>query len=40
MRSANQTPKQAARNKIDRMLVDSGWLVQDKKKIDFSALTH
>ena len=37
MRSANQTPEQAARDKIDRMLFDSGWIVQDKKKIDFSA---
>ena len=37
MRSANQTPEQAARDKIDRMLFDSGWIVQDKTKIDFSA---
>ena len=36
MRSANQTPEQAARDKIDRMLFDSGWIVQDKMKIDFS----
>ncbi len=36
MRSANQTPEQAARDKIDRMLFDSGWIVQDKTKIDFS----
>ena len=37
MRSANQTPEQAARDKIDRMLFDSGWIVQDKTQIDFSA---
>ena len=37
MRSSNQTPEQAARDKIDRMLFDSGWIVQDKTKIDFSA---
>ena len=37
MRSANQTPEQAARDKIDRMLLDSGWIVQDKTKIAFSA---
>ena len=37
MPSANQTPEQAARDKIDRMLFDSGWIVQDKTKIDFSA---
>ena len=37
MPSANQTPEQAARDKIDRMLSQSGWVVQDKKKIDFSA---
>ena len=37
MRSTNQTPEQAARDKIDRMLIDSGWIVQDKTKIDFSA---
>ena len=37
MPSANQTPEQAARDKIDRMLSQSGWVVQDKKKIDFSS---
>ena len=36
MRSTNQTPEQAARDKIDRMLFESGWIVQDKTKIDFS----
>ncbi|MCY4488049.1 MAG: DEAD/DEAH box helicase family protein [Deltaproteobacteria bacterium] len=37
MTSPNQTPEQAARDKIDGMLSQSGWVVQDKKKIDFSA---
>ncbi|MCY4593178.1 MAG: DEAD/DEAH box helicase family protein [Bryobacterales bacterium] len=37
MQRANQTPEQAARAKIDRMLLESGWIVQDKTKIDFSA---
>ena len=37
MQRANQTPEQAARDKIDRMLLESGWIVQDKTKIDFSA---
>ena len=37
MRSANQTPEQMARDRIDEMLSQSGWVVQDKKKIDFSA---
>ena len=36
MRSANQTPEQAARDKIDTMLEQAGWKVQSKKKIDFS----
>ena len=37
MSKANQTPEQAARDIIDKMLSQAGWLVQDKKKIDFSA---
>ena len=37
MRSANQTPEQAARDKIDTMLEQAGWKVRSKKKIDFSA---
>ncbi len=37
MRSVNQTPEQAARDRIDEMLSLSGWVVQDNKKIDFSA---
>ena len=37
MSKANQTPEQAARDIIDKMLSHVGWVVQDKKKIDFSA---
>ena len=36
MASPNQTPEQAARDRIDQMLSQAGWVVQDKKKIDFS----
>ena len=36
MPSDNQTPEQAARDKIDKQLSQAGWLVQDNKKIDFS----
>ena len=35
--SNNQTPEQKARNDIDRKLNDSGWIVQEKSKIDWSA---
>ena len=37
MPSANQTPEQVARNSIDEMLSQAGWVVQDNKKFDFSA---
>ncbi len=37
MQSPNQTPEQAARDTIDEMLAQSGWVVQDNKKINFSA---
>ena len=37
MPSDNQTPEQAARDKIDKQLSHAGWIVQDNKKIDFSA---
>ena len=37
MPSDNQTPEQAARDKIDEQLSNAGWIVQDNKKIDFSA---
>jgi len=33
----NQNPEQIARDKIDQMLVDSGWVVQSKKDIDLGA---
>ena len=37
MAGQNQTPEQKARDKIDAILEQAGWLVQDKQKIDFSA---
>ena len=37
MPKANQTPEQAARVIIDRMLEQAGWKVQSKDRIDFSA---
>ena len=37
MSKVNQTPEQKARDHIDAMLGLAGWLVQDKKKIDFGA---
>ena len=33
----NQNPEQIARDRIDAMLVDAGWVVQSNKKIDFNA---
>lgn len=33
----NQNPEQIARDKIDEMLRQAGWVVQSKKKIDLSA---
>jgi type I restriction enzyme, R subunit len=33
----NQNPEQKARDQIDRMLIDAGWVVQSLKKIDLSA---
>jgi type I restriction enzyme R subunit len=33
----NQNPEQIARDQIDNHLVESGWIVQDKKTIDFTA---
>lgn len=32
----NQSPEQIARDKIDQMLVDAGWLVQSKDKVNLS----
>ncbi|MDE0146167.1 MAG: hypothetical protein OXI53_10835 [Nitrospira sp.] len=37
MDHVNQTPEQKARDNIDRMLEAAGWVVQDKKRIDFNA---
>ena len=37
MVSVNQTPEQAARDRIDEMLSRAGWVVQDNRKIDFGA---
>ena len=37
MESPNQKPEQAARDVIDAKLSESGWVVQDKKNLDFSA---
>ncbi len=33
----NQNPEQKARDKIDKMLVEAGWLVQSKKEVDLGA---
>ena len=33
----NQNTEQAARDRIDRMLGECGWVVQDKKAINFHA---
>ncbi|HWH64317.1 MAG TPA: hypothetical protein VNS50_13620 [Ginsengibacter sp.] len=33
----NQNPEQIARNKIDLMLIASGWIVQPKDKINLNA---
>ena len=33
----NLTPEQQAREKIDKMLNASGWVIQDMKTINFSA---
>ena len=33
----NQNPEQKARDNIDKMLVETGWVVQSKKKVDLSA---
>ncbi|WP_114784124.1 type I restriction endonuclease subunit R [Botryobacter ruber] len=35
----NQNPEQIARDYIDKLLVASGWLIQDKKKINLAAAT-
>jgi len=33
----NQTPEEIARDKIDKLLESSGWIIQNKKHIDLSA---
>ena len=33
----NQNPEQRARDKIDKMLIETGWVVQPKTKVDLSA---
>ncbi len=37
MNNINKNPEQIARDKIDTMLIDAGWLVQSKKQINLSA---
>lgn len=37
IQDSNQTPEQIARDKIDEMLRQAGWLVQSKNKINLSA---
>ena len=33
----NQNPEQSARDRIDAMLTENGWIVQDRKAIHFNA---
>ena len=37
MPSANQTPEQIARDRIDEMLSQAGWVVLNKNQINFNA---
>ena len=37
MTDQNRTPEQQARENIDAMLAQAGWIVQSKRRIDFSA---
>ena len=37
MTAKNQTPEQIARDKIDALLEEAGWIIQSAKKIDFSS---
>ncbi len=37
MADRNQTPEQIARDKIDALLEEAGWVVQSAKKVDFHA---
>lgn len=34
---ANQNPEQIARDEIDKQLIDCGWVIQHKSKINLSA---
>ena len=33
----NQNPEQIARDKIDKMLIEAGWIVQSKNEVDLGA---
>lgn len=37
MTIVNQNPEQRARDRIDALLIEAGWKVQDNKKVDFNA---
>lgn len=37
MASANQTPEQKARDRIDNLLTQAGWIIQPKNKINLNA---
>ena len=37
METINQNPEQIARDKIDRMLLEAGWIVQDKNRVNLAA---
>jgi type I restriction enzyme, R subunit len=37
MLTANQNPEQLARDKIDKLLINSGWLIQNKSAINLAA---
>ena len=37
LRSINQTPEQRARDRIDKMLVEAGWVIQNKDQVNLSA---
>lgn len=37
MLPVNETPEQSARRKIDQMLIDAGWIIQNKNQINLSS---
>ncbi len=37
MATTNQNPEQIARDRIDKMLEQAGWVVQDKDRINWGA---